>query len=75
MANLPRFDQAVGAILTRFRAAVVPDIARPRVEAERIREIASAHRAIAPKVIEAANARIEHLTRTFQPGILYPRAC
>jgi hypothetical protein len=68
MANLPRFDQAVGAILTRFRAAVVPDIARPRVEAERIREIASAHRAIARKVIEAANARIEHLTRAFQPG-------
>ncbi len=68
MANLPRFDQAVDAILTRFREAVVPDIARPRVEAERIREIASTHRAIAREVVEAANARIERLIRTFQLG-------
>ncbi len=67
-ANLPRFDQAVDAVLTRFRAAAVPDIAGPRVEAARIREIASAHRTVACRVIEAANARIEHLIRISQTG-------
>jgi hypothetical protein len=33
------------------------------VEAERLREIALAHRTVAHGVVEAANARIEHLFR------------
>ena len=66
MAHLPDFDLAVEAILARFRAVVIPDIARPRVEAERLREIASAHRMIARQVVEAANARIERLVRASQ---------
>lgn len=63
MANLAIFDHALEAILARFRAVVVPDIARPRVEAERLREIASAHRIIARQVVDSANARIERLVR------------
>jgi hypothetical protein len=66
MANLPNFDQAIDAISAHFRAVVVPDVARPRVEAERIREIASAHRMIATQVVEAANTRIERLIRASQ---------
>jgi len=66
MANLPRFDQAVEAVLVRFRAAAVPDIAGPRVEAARIREIATTYRIIARDVIEAANARIDRLIRASQ---------
>ena len=66
MGNLPRFDQAVDAILDRYRAVAVPDIAGPRVEAERIREIAAAHRIVARSVVEAANARIERLIRASQ---------
>jgi len=45
--RMPRFDETVRAIIGRFRAAVVPDIARPRVEAERLREIALAHATVA----------------------------
>ncbi len=66
MGNPPRFDQAVDAILDRYRAVAVPDIAGPRIEAERIREIAAAHRIVARSVVEAANARIERLIRASQ---------
>lgn len=62
-ANLPCFDQAIDAVLTQFRAVAVPDISRPRIEAARIREIASAHRTIARRVVEEANGRIERLIR------------
>jgi len=61
MSNLPRFEDAVDAIVGRFREAAVPDIARPRIEAERIREIASAHRTLARGVTDATNARITRL--------------
>jgi hypothetical protein len=67
-ANLPCFDQAVDAILTRFRAVAVPDIASPRVEAARIREIASAHRIIARRVVAEAEERIKRLIRVSQTG-------
>ncbi|HUC70147.1 MAG TPA: hypothetical protein VMS01_03040 [Stellaceae bacterium] len=66
MAHLPRFDEAVEAILVGFRASAVPEICGPRVEAARIREIATTYRIIASEVIEATNARIEGLLRAFQ---------
>ncbi|HJU18709.1 MAG TPA: hypothetical protein VJ770_19835 [Stellaceae bacterium] len=62
-ANLPRFEAAVDAVVGRFRAAAVPDIARPRVEAERLREIAAAYRTVSREVMDAANARIDRVTR------------
>jgi hypothetical protein len=67
-ANLPCFDQAVDAVLTQFQEVAVPDIFGPRVEAARIREIASAHRTIARRVVEEANGRIERLIRVSQTG-------
>ncbi|MEJ0015477.1 MAG: hypothetical protein WDN25_02740 [Acetobacteraceae bacterium] len=67
MAKLPRFEAEVDAIVARFRAAAVPDIARPRIEAVRIREIASAHRGLAQAVVAAANARIDRLVSLMAP--------
>ena len=61
MNNLPRFEAAVDLIVGRFHEVAVPDIARPRIEAERIREIAAAHRTLARGVADAASARIARL--------------
>ncbi|HTW53661.1 MAG TPA: hypothetical protein VME45_17345 [Stellaceae bacterium] len=65
LANLPRFDRAIEAVLTRFKEITLAEIAGPRVEAARIREIAESYRSIAQAVIEAANARIERISRVF----------
>lgn len=61
MTNLPRFESAVDAVVGRFRAAAVPDISVPRLEAERLREIADSHRALAQSVADAANTRIKRV--------------
>jgi HPt (histidine-containing phosphotransfer) domain-containing protein len=75
MANLPRFENAVDAVVDRFRLAAVPDVARPRVEAARIREIAAAHRTIARGVIDAANARVDRLISLMETsGMLHETA-
>jgi hypothetical protein len=60
LANLPRFEE-VDATVARFRGSVVPDIAGPRVEAERLREISKVHQAVANGVVEAATARLTRL--------------
>jgi hypothetical protein len=62
--------------VNRFRAAAVPDIAEPRIEAARLREIAAAHRTVARGVVEAANGRTVRLlelishaeTPAYEPG-------
>ena len=69
MVKLPRFEAEVDAIVARFRSAAIPDIAGPRVEAARIREIASAHRTLAQSVVAAANARIERLVQLMSPSV------
>jgi hypothetical protein len=61
MGKLPHFEETVDAIVDRFRATVVPDIMLTRLEAERIREIASAHHTVARGVRIAADARIKDL--------------
>ncbi len=61
MANLPRFEETIDAAVARYRGVVVPDIAGPRVEAERLREIAKVHEAVASGVVEAANVRLRRL--------------
>ncbi len=68
-ANLPRFEAAVDAVVERFRASAVPDIAQPRNEARRIREIASAHRTIARNVASAANARMQRVLMLMQTSM------
>lgn len=67
MAKLPQFEAEVDAVIAQFRAAAVPDIARPRIEATRIREIASAHRTLAHSVVAAANTRIERMLQMVAP--------
>lgn len=68
-ANLPRFEAAVDAVVDRFRTAAIPDIAQPRNEARRIREIASAHRTIARGVASAANARMQRVLTLVQNSV------
>jgi hypothetical protein len=61
LTNLPQFEHAVDVVVSRFRLAAIPEITGPRVEAERIREIADAHRSVAQSVAKAANLRIDRL--------------
>lgn len=72
MANQPRFEEAVDAVVARFRSAAVPDIAEPRVEAERLREIATIHQAAARAVVEAANARLQRLMPLLETARMPP---
>lgn len=66
--NLPLFEQTIDAILGRYRAMVVPDITRPRIEAARIREIASSYRTVAHRIIEASEVRIAHILNMLPAG-------
>ncbi|MGE0224945.1 MAG: hypothetical protein AB7F35_09645 [Acetobacteraceae bacterium] len=59
--NYPRFCEAVDRITARFQAAAIPDISRPRIEADRVREIAATRRSVAQSVADAAQARVDHL--------------
>ncbi len=59
MANLPRFEKAVDDVVERYTAGALPDICSPRVEAARIREIATSYTIVAKNVREAADARIQ----------------
>ncbi|MDQ1300372.1 MAG: hypothetical protein QG637_289, partial [Chloroflexota bacterium] len=60
-ANYPRFCDAVDRITARFQAAAIPDISRPRIEADRMREIAAARRSVAQSVADAAQARVNYM--------------
>ncbi len=59
--NYPRFCEAVDRVTARFQAAAIPDISRPRIEADRVREIAAARRSVAQSVGEAAQARVDYM--------------
>jgi len=59
LSNLPFFEKAVDLVVARFTSQAIPDISRPRIEAERIREIASMQKDLAAAVMQSAVARIE----------------
>jgi hypothetical protein len=61
LSNLPRFELAVDAVITRFTSTAMPDIVGPRGEAERLREIAAAHLTLAEAIVSTAEARLESL--------------
>ncbi|MGE0418389.1 MAG: hypothetical protein AB7O80_16430 [Acetobacteraceae bacterium] len=67
-ANYPRFCEAVDQITARFQAAAIPDISRPRIEADRVREIATARRVIAQGVADAAQARVDTMLGFLRAG-------
>ena len=58
MKNLPRFEDKVDAIVDRFRSAAVPDVSTPRIEAVRLREIATNQRDMAQAVVATAKLRM-----------------
>lgn len=61
MKNLPLFENKVDAIVDRFRSAAVPDVSTPRIEATRLREIATNQREMALAVVATAKLRMERL--------------
>ena len=68
VTNLPQFEGAVDAIVTRFRGKAGSDIAGPQNEAERIREAASAHRIVVQSIAEVGTARIERVELLMTPS-------
>jgi len=56
-----RFQGVVDSIVERFSTAASAAIARPRIEGQRLREIADSHRTAASRIRSVATERINHL--------------
>ncbi|MCA3416002.1 MAG: hypothetical protein INF84_15510 [Roseomonas sp.] len=64
LSNQDRFDQAVEALIQRFRDTVLPDIADPRIEASRLREIAQSQLKASQLIRENAQDKLRRLGLT-----------